>query len=114
MAGKAAELYEVVVKEPMLKEVFRELGRRLGLGQVLDGSKAGNFDGKFIKVTFTSINVEHQVLHGLNRIPIGMIQVSDLQSGSTFGIQVTQTQAADINKIYIKTTVIAPIMFFIW
>ncbi len=110
----AVELYEVVVKDPPLKDVFREFGRRITLGKVAGNAKAGNFDAKYIKVTFSVANVQHQIEHGLSRVPIGMIQVSDLSLTNVVGLRIETTKAPDSRFMYLKADEARPVFLLIW
>lgn len=112
---KASELYEVLVKDPVSKIVFRELGQRLGLGHVQQGVKAGNFNAVYIKFRFQVPNVEHRVVHGLGRVPTGAVLASDLLTGTTLGgVQITSTRDADDTYLYLQSDKVATVVLLIW
>jgi len=108
------ELYEVIVKDPALKEVFRELGRRQSVGAVRADTKAGNFDAKHLEITFATANVEKKIAHGLSRKPVGMLQVSDLLVGNPIGLRIEPTKDPTILYIYLKCDEARTVQLLIW
>lgn len=110
----ASELYEVVVKDPVLREVFRELGRHMSLGKPADTSKAGNFDARYLSIPFTAANTEHRVSHGLSRIPVAWIQVGDFTVGSTTGLRLEATNIPTSTYLYLKCNEVKTVKILIW
>lgn len=112
---KASELYELIVKDPVAKTVFRELGQRLGFGNVRNGGKAGNFNAIYVKFNFQVAGVEHQIPHNLGRTPVGMMLVSDLQPGTTIGGVVIQaTKPPDDKYVYLQSDTPSTVIIMLW
>ena len=110
----AQPLYEVIVKDSNLLDVFRELGLRMSFGLVVNNTKAMNFDAKFITVTFTVVNTQHRVRHGLARVPQGGFVVMDFVKGSVSGVRVEATASADSTFLYLKCAEAVPVTFLVW
>lgn len=111
----ANELYEVLVKDPALREVFRELGRRMSLGHPTSGLKAGNFDAKYLTVAFTVADTEHEILHALGRTPVGLMLVANVQApAGALGVRVEPTKAATDRSLFLKASEATTLTFLIW
>ena len=108
------ELYETVVKDPAMKEVFRELGRRQSIGAVVSDTKAGNFDAKHISVTFKTANTQHKITHGLSRTPVGMMQIGNLEVGTAIGLRIEVTKAPNTLYMYLKCDEAKTVQLLIW
>lgn len=112
---KASELYELIIKDPVAKTVFRELGQRLGFGVVKNGGKAGNFSAIYVKLSFQVANTEHRVAHNLGRTPVGMMLVNDLQPGTTIGgMTIQPTKPPDDKYIYLQSDTPGTIVVMLW
>lgn len=112
---KAAELYELIIKDPVAKTVFRELGQRLGFGNVISGRKAGNFSAVYVKAVFQVPNVEHRVTHSLGRKPVGAMLVSDLEPGTTIGgIAIEATKEPTDTYLFLKSDKAGTVVLLIW
>jgi hypothetical protein len=113
---KAHELYELIIKDPTVKQVFRELGERLGFGLVLNGRKAGNFNALYVKLRFEAANIEHRVAHQLGRQPQGAMLVSDLVPGTTLGgVMIEATKPPDDRYLYLKSnTAPVTVALLVW
>ncbi|MEM4217069.1 MAG: hypothetical protein QXZ09_03515 [Candidatus Methanomethylicaceae archaeon] len=112
---KASELYELIIKDPVAKTVFREIGQRLGFGKVRNGGKAGNFNAIYAEVTFQAAGVEHRIAHNLGRTPVGMMLVSDLKPGTIIGGMVIQpTRPPDDKYIYLQSDIPGTTTVMLW
>ncbi len=112
---EASKLYELVIKDPVVKQVFRELGERLGLGVVLNGRKAGNFNAIYVKFNIQAPNVEHRITHNLGRKPNGAILVTDLAPGTQLGGAIIEaTKQPDDQYLYLKANQTGTFALMIW
>ncbi|MEM4297336.1 MAG: hypothetical protein QW815_03085 [Nitrososphaerota archaeon] len=112
---KASELYEIIIKDPVAKTVFRELGQRLGLGVVRNGGKAGNFNAIYTKINFQVPGVEHKIPHMLGRTPVGTLPVSDMQPGTVLGgVKIEATRPPDDKYLYLRSDTATTIILMIW
>lgn len=112
---KAAELYELIVKDPVIKTVFRELGQRLGFGNVINGRKAGNFSAVYVKAVFQAANTEHRIAHSLGRKPIGAMLVSDLEPGTSLGgFVIEATKEPTDTYLFLKSSQAGTVILLIW
>jgi hypothetical protein len=110
----ARDIFELYEKDPVRKEIFREIFRHIYFGQVSNGLKAGNFDAIYVKATFASPNVEVAIPHGLVRIPTGMMQIGDFSLTTTSGIQLTATKIPTSTTIYLKSAVAGTVTLLLW
>lgn len=110
----AQPIWELIVKDPALKEAFRELGERMSLGLPEDGRKAGNFDARYIVVTFSVANTEHRITHGLGRPPVALLPVLRVSTGKAVGPRIEVTREADSKYLYLKSSEAATLTFLIW
>jgi len=112
---KASELYELIVKDPVLKTVFREIAENLAFGVVLNGRKAGNLNAIYVKFRLEAPDVEHRVAHQLGRKPQGAILVSDLEPGTLLGgIKLEATRPPDERYLYLKGDTVGVVALLIW
>ncbi len=73
-------------------------------------SLSDSFDGKFLKDTFTTANVEVASIHGLGRVPIGYIVV-----GSTAATQVYDGASANTAQLlYLRASAASTVKVLVY
>jgi hypothetical protein len=72
--------------------------------QLVNGkiSFSDNFDGRIASAAFTSMGVDTQVVHGLNRIPVGYIVCKANAPLSVYD----GSRASDNNNIYLRSSAV--------
>lgn len=72
--------------------------------QVINGklSFSDNFDGRIVSTSFAGVNTDTQLVHGLNRLPIGYVVTKASAPLNVYD----GTRASDNNNIYLRSNAV--------
>lgn len=96
---------QIAILQSQIKKIFTCLQGRISFGTGVDGTQSGNLEGEWQLFTVNSgANVEFNVAHTINSIPLGYLVVSQNKAGNLYQ-QATTGTAWTATQISLKSTV---------
>ena len=90
----------------VLKQIFEYVLGNLRLGQPIDQERAENLQAYFYEaVTPATPGTEFSIAHNLGTAPYLLVPVLPLQSVNAQIVPLTVTRLADVNRVYLSSSV---------